>query len=88
MYILTQEELDALQKQQEATLKLSKDKLQELCTQIADTMPIKYWGRQDAEPWRCILTVKKEWEGDFDEWYCDECPVRSICPNTSKQYSQ
>lgn len=83
-YILTQEEYDALLQRKEVSLRLSKSKLQQLCSKIADTMPIKRpWARgADPEPWGCILTHK----GSLH--YCDECPVREICPEGHKEYSQ
>ena len=39
-YILTQEEYDALRKQQALDLGMKRDQLQRLCTRIADTMPV------------------------------------------------
>ena len=83
MYILTQEEFDALKTvQEQARLKDTK-KLQKLCTKIADEMPVKWgWGKpDDPKPWGCILTA----EG---EWYCDTCPVQEICPHPDKEWSK
>jgi hypothetical protein len=96
MYVLTQEEyddlkrvkqdeLDSIKQQYQVEKRKDSIKHQKLMTQIADTMPIKYWGRNEASPWRCIITVAAEAkkrndpeEGD-SEWYCDECPVKSLC---------
>lgn len=77
-YLLTQEEYDALHKKQEYQIELSKKKLQALCTKIANEMPIsRSWDKKAArEPWGCIITRGEE----GDEWWCDECPVRQICP--------
>lgn len=81
MYILTQEEFDALRQEQKQSLQLSTKKLQELCTKIADTMPIKWgWGGDDPKPWGCIRT-------ETHEWYCDQCPVKEICPS-DKEWSK
>ena len=82
-YILTQEEYDALKAKQEHDLKISQKALQELCTRIANEMPVK-WGwntKEEAKPWGCILTM----EG---EWYCDKCPVQKICPHPHKDWSK
>lgn len=77
MYILTEAEYRDLKAQQQRELGLSTKKLQELCTKIANTMPVKWgWGEPDPKPWGCMLTAKNEGE----EWYCDQCPVQSICP--------
>lgn len=81
-YILTQDEFDKLnEKRVEATLKATK-KLQQLCTKIADTMPVKSW--KGNEPWGCIITEYDK----GNEWYCDACPVESICPREHKEFSQ
>lgn len=82
LYILSQEEYDALKAKQEAGLRLSEKKLQTLCTKIADTMPITVsWDKEWNEPWGCIHTVD-------DEHYCDHCPVEEICPNPYKMWSK
>jgi hypothetical protein len=84
-FILTREEYAALLKKQEISLGLQKDKLQALCTKIADTMPVKVrWRKGPDQPWGCIITEKKKGHGH----YCDECPVRDICPKEYKEYSQ
>lgn len=84
-YILDEEEYRALKQQQAYDIKLKKDKLQALCTTIADTMPItiSWSNNKDAkpEPWGCILSTEYE-------HYCDECPVESICPQDSKSWSK
>lgn len=81
-YILDQAEYDALKRQQEHSIKLSKDKLQALCTKIANEMPVA-WGNgpADHKPWGCILS-------DNIGWYCDDCPAQSICPYPYKEWSQ
>ena len=81
-YILSQEEYDALRKKQEKEISLSEKKLQKLCTEIADTMPIQWgWGQPEPKPWGCIFTQE-------DDWYCDQCPVQDICPNPYKHWSK
>jgi hypothetical protein len=82
-YILTQEEYDALRKKQTRELNLGTVKLQELCTKIADTMPVLWgWSKDEtAKPWGCIRSTE-------DEWYCDSCPVQEICPYTGKEWSK
>ena len=86
-FILTEQELEELKAKQRHDIKLSKDKLQKLCTRIANEMPVKFWGRKDAEPWGCILTPDPE-SGEMEEWYCDECPVQDICPHEHKEWSK
>jgi len=84
MYILTEEELQALKAQQKSIRLENTKKLQALCTKIADEMPIKWsWGGPDkiVQPWGCIKTKGSD-------WYCDQCPVHDICPSTSKRHSQ
>ena len=48
---------------------------------ICNAMPVKVSWCDQIEPWGCILTSE-------DEHYCDECPVRRICPHPWKKYSQ
>lgn len=80
-YILTQQEYDSLKSAQEKSINLSEKKLQTLCTKIANEMPVKWgWGGPDPKPWGCVLTNR--------EWYCDECPVDSICPSDRKSWSK
>ncbi len=82
MYILTQEEYNMLLEKREAGLRMSETKLQELCTKIANEMPVKTWMNDGKPtPWNCILT-------EDHEWYCDECPVQKICPNKYKSWSK
>ena len=86
-YILTQEEYDALRNNVRVKSLAQTEKMQQLCTKIADTMPIRWtWGpgKETPTPWGCIITLEKEGQ----EWYCDECPVREICPSNRKSYSQ
>ena len=82
-YILSKEEYDALVKQahEKDHIKLTRDELQALCTEISDTMPVNWgWGGPDPKPWGCIHSEK-------DEWYCDSCPVQKICPS-NKNWSK
>ena len=76
-FILTEEEFKALVEKAEKAQSLDKDILQDLCTKVADHMPVKYWGRETAEPWKCIHSVE-------EEWYCDECPVTDVCPSIKR----
>ena len=74
-YILSEEEYKQLKTAQTHSLTLSKKKLQTLCTNISNTMPVKWgWSKnEEAKPWHCYLTEE-------EEWYCDSCPVQDICP--------
>lgn len=84
-YILTQEEYDALKREQRATLTSNKKKLQELATQAAQHIPVKVsWDRTaPPAPWGCILDPNHQHTG-----YCDQCPAQIICPNEGKEYSK
>lgn len=82
-YILTEEEYNALKTKQKQWTDESKKTLQDVCTKVANEMPIKWgWGEpDDPKPWGCILTEK-------GEWYCDQCPVKKICPYEGKEWSK
>lgn len=79
-YILTEEEYTELKKKQKYSLELSKNKLQNLCTHIADNLVLTT-GWAKGNPWGCILSTDHE-------HYCDECPVQDICPSNKKTYSK
>lgn len=90
-YILSQEEMDEvnqLRKDVKVVNELFKReaKLQRICTKAANEWPVKYWGRKEAEPWGCKITMEKNKE--VDEWYCDNCPVQEICPYPFKGWSK
>lgn len=75
-YILTQEELDQLKAESANAIRKVTADLQTACTMIADRVPIK-------DPWGCILT-----QTAVDEWYCDHCPARKLCPHPNKNWSK
>lgn len=84
-YILTEEEYQKLLHER-AEKKLAKTKqMQALCTKIANEMPvIRPWQKRNepATPWGCMLDEP----GNIG--YCDECPVKEICPYDGKVFSQ
>lgn len=81
-YILSEEEYKALKAEQKRKYNITTKRLQELCTKIANEMPIEWgWNGPDPKPWGCVLTEESE-------WYCDDCPVRDICPSNSKEWSK
>jgi hypothetical protein len=86
-YILTEEEYNKLRWDREYTIGLKKEILQDLCTEIADTMPVKRpydAPEEEPRPWGCLLTMQKKGQ----EYYCDLCPVQKICPHDDKEWSQ
>jgi len=85
MYILTEQEYNDLVKAKEEAQLKNTAKLQQLCTKIANEMPVQIgWGPKVPEPWGCVITAEK----NGDEWYCDKCPVKMICPYDGKCWSQ
>lgn len=86
-YILTEEEYKDLKVKAGRAARLPNEKTwQELCTRIADTMPV-LWGWstycgevEEPKPWGCI-------HSKATEWYCDSCPVQELCPSV-KCYSK
>jgi hypothetical protein len=80
MYILTQEEFDALQEKNRKITEEAQKVLQDLCTRVANSEPVKK-GWYAGKPWGCILSTD-------DEWYCDDCPVRKVCPHRYKRLSK
>ena len=84
-YILTEEEFNHLQAQAKKAdrFRINDTQLQELCSEIANNMPVVWgWGSEaEVKPWGCILT-------ESGEWYCDQCPVSKICPHPHKEWSK
>lgn len=80
MYVLTQEEFDALQEKNRRFAEDSRKVLQDLCTRVANSELVKE-GWYAGKPWGCVLTVEHE-------WYCDDCPVQDVCPKEWKRWSK
>lgn len=87
-YILSEEEMEEI-RQLRASIKFlpTVDKLQKMCTKIADEWPTwTGWKghKHEPKPWGCIITA----ELNGEEWYCDECPVQTICPYKYQSWSK
>lgn len=98
-YILSEEEYKELKARQELEIMGNKKKLQKLCTKIANTMPVFYWGKKEAGIWGCIHNEEIDdidykdveilgVEVMYTPGYCDECPVKDICPEPRKRWSK
>lgn len=86
-YILTEQEYKDLTEAARLGRRApSKKDLQEVCTNLANSMVLKS-GWKKGKVWGCILSVKKNSDCD-DEWYCDECPAQGVCPYPNKSYSK
>lgn len=64
--------------------------LQAFCTRIANELPISGWhanygGKDGKKPWGCIITEAKT---NNQDWYCDDCPSKEICPYEGKEWSK
>lgn len=61
---------------------VNKKILQDWCTNVAEYVPIIHtWDNNKKAPWGCILNNKIM-------GYCDECPVKEICPHEYKLWSK
>ena len=88
-YILTQEEYKALQNK-DADVQLDlKNEIADLCQEVASLRHVSnnFNGVKTNTPYGCIRNVhlSNEWPR---AWYCDDCPVRTICTFTGKEYSK
>lgn len=83
-YVLTQEELDALRGAAEKAKLDARDRVQKLCTLVAQHMPVpRRWDPAATPiPWGCILV------GPNKNGYCDDCPVQDDCPYPHKKWSK
>jgi len=80
-FLLTKQEFNHLSNQKDNIDKENIRLLQEVCTYAANNVPIKFWGREELQPWGCIMTSSQE-------WYCNECPVQQQCPHDNKEWSK
>ena len=84
-YILTQEEHAALKAKITAAETREKEKVQKLCTLVANFKPVaRPWMGEEAEPepWGCIRNEVN------NPGYCDDCPVDEECPYDYKEWSK
>ena len=79
-YVLTEEEYKALVDAKKKALQDVGSTLQNLCTMVADNLPITVYWSKEKEPWKCIHSMETE-------WYCDNCPVLEMCPS-NKNWSK
>ena len=84
-YILTQQELDALQREKRLRTDGERAKLQAICTLAANHIPIVVEWHPDKTPapWGCILGPQSP-----RPEYCDYCPAQEVCPHDGKEWSQ
>ena len=84
MYVLTEAEFDDLNAAKRRRDEAAETALQRVCTLAAKHTPIVVqWRRSGApHPWGCIL------DAESNPGYCDECPVRDVCPHDGKEWSQ
>ena len=85
-YILTQAEYDDLRRAQSVLTTAKTAKLQKLCTDAANHIPITRDGAQNepSAPWGCILDKSSPNYGG----YCDDCPAQEVCPRDNKEWSK
>ena len=84
-YLLSEEEYGELVRQRDARIRASTDELQAVCTLAAQHIPVARSWAKDATPapWGCILGPREQNPG-----YCDDCPVKAICPYKGKEFSK
>jgi len=86
-FLLSEKEYKELLESKDRAAKQSTDVLQDLCTKVADPMPVRWtWGdgKLNPKPWGCTITAIE----NEAEWCCDECPVQNVCPNENKEWSK
>lgn len=83
-YLLTEPEYNDLKLRADRQQRIAVEGLQAFCTRVANEMPTKYWGNEEARTWGCILNPR----GITNPGYCDECPSRDICPYEGKEWSK
>lgn len=78
--LLTQEEhAELLQRARKGDKVPKTEDLQALCT-LASNSIVLTDGWRAGHVWGCMLTE--------EDWYCDQCPAKKVCPYEHKRYSQ
>lgn len=87
--LLTEEEYQELVSRGEKAVDDQVKLVQTLCTMVAETKPIKYWGNEEARIWGCIHNISSSTEGyydlssdeqdAFDEKFEEEHPTTEYC---------
>lgn len=83
-YLLTEEEYAELHAVLRHEREKAREALQRACTLAADHVPVTLpWAKDAApRPWGCIRSRPSP------SGYCDECPVKDICPHDKKRWSK
>ncbi|CAM0017868.1 hypothetical protein VPHK397_0103 [Vibrio phage K397] len=99
--IVGSELYDTLKDQPQKLRKDASDGINKACTQIAATLPIKFWGNEEPRIWGCPHATCPDC-GSMGGWFldnecdcenmeynecCDECPVQKYCTQ-SKEWSK
>jgi hypothetical protein len=79
-YLLSEFEYLKLVDKKNKMLQIENEKLQTLCTKIAENTPVLFWDNKTPEIWGCVLSKIKKAN------YCDNCIVQSICPSENKGF--
>jgi len=86
-FLLSEEEYNQLKSKRIELQEKDKRKLQTFCTMVANSLPVKFWDRKEAEIWGCVLN--KETTGQPASCgYCDQCPSVDMCPYENKDFSK
>lgn len=81
-FLLTEEEYQDLINLNEKLKEDMRETLQDLCSKVADNMPVIFWGNKEPKIWGCWKT------GMPHMTYCDACPVKKVCPAEFKRWSK
>ncbi|CAL9980187.1 hypothetical protein VPHD508_0101 [Vibrio phage D508] len=99
--IVSSELYSKIKGQPQKLRKDASDGINKACTQIATTLPIKFWGNEEPRIWGCPHATCPDcgseggWFNDTDcdcenmeyNECCDECPVQKYCTQ-SKEWSK
>lgn len=99
--VVSSDVYNTLKAQPQKLRKDTSDDINKVCTQIATTLPIKFWGNEEPRIWGCPHATCPDC-GSTGGWFldnecdcenmehaecCDECPVQAQC-NQDKDWSQ
>jgi hypothetical protein len=88
-FLLSEEEYNQLKNKRIELQERDKKKLQAFCTMVANSLPVKFRGRKEAEIWGCIRNKEDDNHNlPASCGYCDQCPSVEICPYDQKDFSK
>jgi hypothetical protein len=84
LYVLTQEEMDSLKRDEEKRVELLKRRVESLCAEVARCKPVVVSAVTGVLVPNGCIKYPNEGSGLFKDVTCDKCPVLDMCTYPDK----